>query len=84
MGREPGNQRVVEADWVSRTHAMVEYKRGHFMLTDRSTNGTFVRVGEDDELKLHRDEVHLRKSGTISLGQSFAANSGDIIHYEAG
>ncbi|WP_339827736.1 adenylate/guanylate cyclase domain-containing protein [uncultured Arenimonas sp.] len=84
MGREPGNQLVVEADWVSRTHAMVEYKRGHFMLTDRSTNGTFVRVGEDDELKLHRDEVHLRKSGTISLGQSFAANSGDVIHYEAG
>ena len=83
MGREPGNQLVVEADWVSRTHAMVEFKRGHFTLADRSTNGTFVRVGEDDELRLHRDEVHLRKSGTISLGQSFAANSGDVIHFEA-
>lgn len=84
MGREPGNHLVVEADWVSRTHAMVEYKRGHFMITDRSTNGTYVRVGEDDELKLHRDELHLRKSGTISLGQSFGVNTGDIIHFEAG
>lgn len=84
MGREPGNHLVVEADWVSRTHAMVEFKRGHFMITDRSTNGTYVRIGEDDELKLHRDELHLRKSGTISLGQSFGVNTGDIIQFEAG
>lgn len=83
MGREPGNNLVIEADWVSRTHALVEYKRGHFMVIDRSTNGTYVRIGEDEELKVHRDELHLRKSGTISLGQSFGVNTGDIIHFEA-
>ncbi|HEX4854749.1 adenylate/guanylate cyclase domain-containing protein [Arenimonas sp.] len=82
MGREPANHLQVEADWVSRTHAMIEYKRGHFMLADRSTNGTYVRIGDDDELKVHRDELHLRKSGTISLGQAVAVNTGDIIHYE--
>lgn len=84
MGREAGNHLVVEADWVSRTHAQIEFKRGHFTLADRSTNGTYVRIGEDDELKLHRDELHLRKAGTISLGQSFGVNTGDIIHFEAG
>ncbi len=83
MGREPGNQLTIEADWVSRTHAMIEYKRGHFMIADRSTNGTYVRIGDDDELKVHRDELHLRKSGTISLGQAVALNTGDVIHYEA-
>ncbi len=83
MGREPGNGLQVEADWVSRTHAMIEYKRGHFMIADRSTNGTFVRIGEDDEIKVHRDELHLRKTGTISLGQSFGVNTGDVIHFEA-
>ena len=83
MGREPGNSLVIEADWVSRTHALVEYKRGHFMVVDRSTNGTYVRIGEDEELKVHRDELHLRKTGTISLGQSFGVNTGDIIHFEA-
>ena len=82
MGRESGNSLVIEADWVSRTHALIEYKRGHFMIADRSTNGTYVRIGEDDELKVHRDELHLRKSGTISLGQSFGVNTGDIIHFE--
>ena len=83
MGREPGNSLVIEADWVSRTHALIEYKRGHFMVVDRSTNGTYVRIGEDEELKVHRDELHLRKTGTISLGQSFGVNTGDIIHFEA-
>jgi adenylate cyclase len=83
MGREPGNQLTIEADWVSRTHAMIEYKRGHFMIADRSTNGTYVRIGDDDEIKVHRDELHLRKVGTISLGQSFDVNTGDIIYFEA-
>lgn len=83
MGREPSNHLTIEADWVSRTHAMIEYKRGHFMIADRSTNGTYVRIGEDDEQKVHRDELHLRKSGTISLGQSFGVNTGDIIYFDA-
>jgi adenylate cyclase len=83
MGREGTNNLVVEADWVSRTHAQIEFKRGHFMITDRSTNATYVRIGQDDELRVHRDEFHLRKSGTISLGQSVAINANDIIYYDA-
>jgi hypothetical protein len=70
MGREASNNLQVEADWVSRTHAQIEFKRGHFMLCDRSTNATYVTIGQDAELRLHRDEVHLRKSGSISIGQS--------------
>ena len=82
MGREVGNNVVVEAEWVSRTHAMVEYKRGHFVLSDRSTNGTWVKVGNDDELRLHRDEVHLRKTGVISLGQEAGLNTEHVLYYQ--
>ena len=82
MGREPANGLTIEADWVSRTHALIEYKRGRFVIADRSTNGTYVRIGDEDEVKVHRDELHLRKAGTISLGQSFDVNTGDIIYYE--
>ncbi|MCX7041934.1 MAG: adenylate/guanylate cyclase domain-containing protein [Gammaproteobacteria bacterium] len=81
MGREVSNNLVVEADWVSRTHAQIEYKRGHFMITDRSTNATYVCIGQDPELRLHRDEVHLRKSGSISMGQAASANTHDLIHF---
>ena len=82
MGREASNGLQVEADWVSRTHAQVEYKRGHFVITDRSTNATYVTVGQEPELRLHRDEVHLRGSGTISMGQAAALNTHDLIHFK--
>jgi predicted component of type VI protein secretion system len=82
MGREASNQLVVEADWVSRTHAQIEFKRGHFVIADRSTNATYVCIGQDNELRLHRDELHLRKSGTISMGQAVALNLLDTIFFE--
>ena len=82
MGREVSNNLVVEADWVSRTHAQIEYKRGHFMITDRSTNATYVCIGQDPELRVHRDELHLRKSGSISMGQAAAINTNDLIHFD--
>jgi adenylate cyclase len=82
MGRETSNGLTVEADWVSRSHVQIEFKRGHFMLIDRSTNGTFLKQGQEEELKLHRDEMHLRKSGTISMGQSCVINTHDLIYFE--
>jgi len=83
MGREASNNLQVEADWVSRTHAQIEFKRGHFMICDRSTNATYVTIGQDQELRVHRDELHLRKTGTISMGQSAAINTHDLIHFDA-
>jgi len=82
MGRDPSNTLVVETEWVSRNHALIEFKKGYFIISDRSTNGTYVKLGEDDELRLHRDEIHLRKSGTISLGQAVALNQQDVLYYQ--
>ncbi|HET9483642.1 MAG TPA: adenylate/guanylate cyclase domain-containing protein [Xanthomonadales bacterium] len=82
LGRDPNSSLQIDAEWVSRNHAAIEYKRGYFMLSDRSTNGTWVKLGEDEELRLHRDEIHLRKTGTISLGQAVAANKEDVLYYQ--
>jgi class 3 adenylate cyclase len=82
LGRELTSTLVIDAEWVSRNHAMIEYKRGYFMISDRSTNGTWVKLGDDDELRLHRDETQLRKSGTISLGQAVAANKNDVLYFQ--
>ncbi len=84
MGRDASNALVVDAEWVSRIHASIEYKNGHYMLSDHSTNATYVRFAEDEELRVHRDEVHLRKSGTVSLGQSTAAASPDTLYFQCG
>lgn len=84
IGRSPINALQIEADWVSRTHALIEFKRGHFVISDRSTNGTYVKLGQDDELHLHRDELHMRKAGSISLGRVSSANADDVIGFEVG
>ena len=82
LGRDPNSSLIIDAEWVSRNHASIEYKRGYYMIGDRSTNGTFVRLGEDEELRLHRDEIHLRKAGTISLGQAGAINTENVLYYQ--
>ncbi len=82
LGRDPTASLVVDAEWVSRFHALIEYKRGYFVVSDRSTNGTYVKFGEDDELRLHRDELRLRRNGTISLGQSNALNPEHLLYFQ--
>src|SRR5450755_4207285 len=84
LGRDTASSLMVDAEWVSRNHALIEYKRGYFSISDRSTNGTYVKLGEDDELRLHRDEVHLRKSGVISLGQTMALNPDHVLYFQCG
>lgn len=82
IGRDPASSLVVETEWVSRNHALIEWKRGYFMLADRSTNGTWLKIASDDELLVHRDESHLRRSGTLSLGQAHQPDSIDLVHFQ--
>jgi len=82
MGRDQGNSLVVETEWVSRNHALIEFQKGYFTISDRSTNATYVKLGEDEELRVHRDALHLRKSGTISLGQTVTANQQDVLYFQ--
>jgi class 3 adenylate cyclase len=84
IGRDPASSLVVETEWVSRNHALIEWKRGYFMLADRSTNGTWLKIGDDDELFVHRDEVHVRRSGTISLGQAHRLEDADLVYFQCG
>lgn len=82
LGRDHGNALVIDNEWVSRNHASIEFSRGFFVVTDRSTNGTYVKLGDDDEIRLHRDELQLRKSGSISLGQLAERKPEDVLHFQ--
>ncbi|MEP6938323.1 MAG: adenylate/guanylate cyclase domain-containing protein [Rudaea sp.] len=82
LGRDATASLVIDAEWVSRFHALIEYKRGYFVVSDRSTNGSYVKFGEDDELRLHRDELRLRRNGTISLGQSIEINPEHLLYFQ--
>lgn len=84
IGRDPASSLVVETEWVSRNHALIEWKKGYFMLADRSTNGSWLKIGEDDELFVHRDETHMRRVGTISLGQAHRVDDPDLVYFQCG
>lgn len=80
MGRSPANDLTTQGKNVSRSHAAIQFSNGHFVLTDRSTNGTYLRMGAE-EVFLHRDQIHLLREGAISLGQSLEDAGAEVIHY---
>lgn len=67
LGRSDLCDLRVTARGISKVHARLEGKKG-FVLTDASTNGTFVRlVGAERAHHLHRDEMRLTADGLIGL-----------------
>ncbi|MGE0820597.1 MAG: adenylate/guanylate cyclase domain-containing protein [Candidatus Binatia bacterium] len=81
LGRGQENELVVPDEFASRLHARIEYRRGKFVLTDQSTNGTFVVTPGEKPLYLHREELLLQGSGFISLGRSTEEETPQVIHF---
>ncbi len=49
----------------------MEFRKDKFFIIDHSTNGTFLRFdGGEDEIRLSREELVLRRGGSISFGES--------------
>jgi hypothetical protein len=69
IGRDRRCNLVVDDELASRNHCIIQRRRDHFVLADKSTNGTFVTVEGEDEVMLQRDELTLRKRGWISFGK---------------
>ena len=82
IGRGDKNDLVVQDQSVSRTHASIEYRRGKFILIDRSTNGTFLQIQDEELVFLHRDQMHLRREGIILLGQDGSDSCDHAIHFQ--
>jgi hypothetical protein len=70
LGRDETSGLQIMEDKCSRHHCTIERRGDKFVLKDHSTNGTFVTIGEEDEVLLQRDEIALRKKGWISFGQT--------------
>ena len=89
MGRGDDNDIVVVSLFASRLHARVEARDGQFVLTDLSSNGTFVLLDEESdrqsdaqsearssERRLRQTEMILTGRGWLGMGRS-AAKHGD-------
>jgi hypothetical protein len=73
IGRAPDCDLVLDARFVSRCHARIDYRHHFFVLTDESSNGTYWR-SEDGRLDfIHRQSVRLWGNGELYLGEPRSA-----------
>jgi len=81
MGRDDTCQIIVNSDFASRQHANVDYRFGNFILTDHSSNGTYIRSNDGVVAHLNREDFILHGTGTISLGQPYSDKPSDLIEF---
>lgn len=81
IGRGLDCELVVTGDLISRYHSRIEHRRGKFIITDQSTNGTFIQTEEGQEIFLRREELTLYGSGYISLGKKVDRSDVNLMHF---
>ena len=82
IGRAADARLHVNDARVSRTHATLEWRAGHFALTDASTYGTWVYVGDQpDAVVLRRSELTLVGTGLIVPGCERGDEQAPLIRY---
>ncbi len=70
---------AVPTSFASCEHFHILHWRGKFILKDQSSNGTYVKENSAEVIYLRREEMPLRGSGNISLGQE--SEEADLIVY---
>lgn len=82
IGRDHGSVQIcIQHKNASRRHCSLSYHRGKFILTDRSTNGTYLLQKGQQEVFLRRESTPLVADGKISIGQP-CENSENILEYQ--
>ncbi|NOU00973.1 MAG: adenylate/guanylate cyclase domain-containing protein [Gallionella sp.] len=81
LGREGFCDIVVQNAFASRLHTLIELRLGNFYITDQSSNGTYIRFKDGNEVHITRQEILLTGNGSISLGQSLPDNPEEIIEF---
>lgn len=79
IGRDNSCDITIDAKFASRSHVNLEFRRGKFVLVDHSTNGTYVKLNNQDDIFIRREELPLIGEGYISLGEDYdPANTNNI------
>jgi len=81
IGRGKTCDLIIKGDLISRFHASISVRRGKFILTDQSTNGTFVRTLDGQNIFLRQEDLTLFGSGVISLGKNVDKGRENLLNY---
>lgn len=79
IGREDSSGLRIASRQTSRQHAVIDFTRESFLLTDHSTNGTYIRSGGSPPVVLRRDSTKLVGSGLIGFGAEALDESQDHV-----
>lgn len=83
LGRSVAADLPVNDSRVSRLHATIEWRGGHFVLSDASSFGTWVYFGTQAEpVVLRRTECYLVGQGQIALGCDRNAEGAPVATFE--
>ena len=82
IGRDQAQVNLhIDAQVASRSHCEIVHRRGKYVLIDHSTNGCYVTVQGNEEIYLRREELPLKGSGMIGIGQPTAQAGKLLIQY---
>lgn len=81
LGRDDACDLSVRTEFASRQHARIIFRYGKFVISDQSTNGTYIHFGDGHIVHLAREDMVLRGLGTISLGHSYSDNPTELIEF---
>lgn len=79
IGRDSTSTVVVTAATASRHHASVVLRQEKIIIVDQSSNGTFVRLQNGQELLLRHEELVLAGRVLVGLGASPAASGDEFL-----
>ena len=70
IGREEQScDLVIDSPMTSRNHCSIEIRENQLGLLDKSTNGTFVKLGRSDSVFIRNEFCPLVGQGYIKLGK---------------
>jgi class 3 adenylate cyclase len=81
LGRGDDCDLIIRNILASRQHARIEYSFGKFLLTDHSSNGTYIRFSDDQIIQLNQQQIVLHGAGAISLGLPFSEDPAEVIEF---
>jgi adenylate cyclase len=81
LGRADSCDLVIKSELVSRLHARLEYRKDRFLLTDQSTNGTYICPEQGVPLFVRRDTQAIHGVGLIGLGETVTDDSADAVRF---
>jgi adenylate cyclase len=83
MGRKNTESGLpVSCEFASRSHCVIEFQSGKFMLKDFSRNGTFVQLSNAQSFRLQNETTPLIGSGSFKLGAELTIDDPERILFK--